>query len=176
MKSKQTKSAYNNVIDVCTSASLVTNKVMPRLGLERRSVHWHGWVVHRMPTSFLTLNLVCLNCLVARHWCCVLWHRKTHDISYDFIVLFKDLAPMEFSPLQRLPCLTAWNPPSYAPFSINMLMKCTKIRKKECNVLLQSRGEVRPLDRQSVNCALKNKGSKITCTYGNIVHTKLDQK
>ena len=33
MKSKQTKVADNNVIDVSTPALVVTNKVMPRLGI-----------------------------------------------------------------------------------------------------------------------------------------------
>ena len=43
-----------------TSIARTTSRVMP-MNLERRSARWHGWVVDRMPTSFLISSLVCLN-------------------------------------------------------------------------------------------------------------------
>ena len=61
MKSKQMKAADNNVMVVSTPALDTTLREMPMLGLERLSARCHGWVVARMPTGFLTLNLVCLN-------------------------------------------------------------------------------------------------------------------
>jgi len=38
-----------------------TQREMPMLGFERRSLSWHWWVVARMPTRFLRRSLVCLN-------------------------------------------------------------------------------------------------------------------
>jgi len=94
----------------------------------------------------------------------------THNISDDFIVLLKELMPINFFPLRRLTCLTI-------PFFIIVLMGRLKIRKKECNVPLQSRGEVRLLDWPSFNFVTKNlsKQNK-THVQKNIVHTKLDEK
>jgi len=53
----------NNVIDVLTPALHTTPRVMTMLRLESRSARLHGWVIARIPTSFLTSSLVCLNLL-----------------------------------------------------------------------------------------------------------------
>ena len=55
------KSGDNNVTYMTTPALNTSQRDMPMLGIERRSARWHGWVVTRMPTTFLKLCLACLN-------------------------------------------------------------------------------------------------------------------
>ena len=64
MKIKQTKAVDNKVIYVTTPLTLSTSpRVVPMLGVKRWSARWHGWVVARLPTTFLRGSVVCLNVL-----------------------------------------------------------------------------------------------------------------
>ena len=58
MKSKQTKATNNNMIDISTPALLVTNKVMPGLGLVHHTIGADSEAISPVPI----ISLVILSC------------------------------------------------------------------------------------------------------------------